>query len=71
MELRTDTDRIDWLEQHQLAVYKVIQVRRERKTTTWLGYDEIVDVLGWTVEGRSDEAPSIREAIDFAIDNAG
>ena len=67
--MRTDTERLDWLEKNQTSLFRVIWVRRVPTTTPDNRYEEVVDFLGWSTENRSDECASVREAIDAAMDN--
>ena len=38
-------------------------------TTTDLAYEEYDEFLGWSCGSRSDELPTVREAIDAAMDD--
>lgn len=63
----TDKQRLDWLEQNEESVYRVIETRRVPTTRTEPAY-EFKDVfLGWSFGSRFDECQTIREAIDSAM----
>jgi hypothetical protein len=67
--LRTDTERLNWLEAGQKCLYRVITIGRKPTTTTEPPhYEEYSEFLGWCVEGRDDEMSTVREAIDAAMD---
>ena len=67
---RTDKERLDWLESTQRGLFRVITVNRKQLTTTNSPYSEDhYEFLGWCVEECGDEElPTVREAIDTAMD---
>jgi len=65
----TDTDRLDWLEKHKEGIVTVWETKRQYTTQTHPTI-EVKDIfLGWSTSGRTDELPTIREAIDAAIED--
>lgn len=64
----SDKMMLDWLQENRLSVLKVVKSRRIPNTLTTQGkivrdFDTKYEFLGWTLENRHDEAPTIREAI--------
>lgn len=66
--MRTDAERLDWLEAHNESLYRVTQAVRVPLTTTEPRYEEREQFLGWSVGSRTDELPTVRAAIDAAMD---
>lgn len=56
--MRTDTERLDWLTEHQESVIGIFFQRA----------DVNYEFLGWTTSRRHDECPTPRTAIDAAMD---
>ena len=63
-EYKRDAERLDSLEQMQQGVYPVTERVRVPTTTTELRYADEWRFVGWSVSGRLDELPTIRDAID-------
>ena len=63
-ECRRDAERLDSLEQMQQGVHPVTERVRVPTTTTEQRYVDEWRFIGWSVSGRLDELPTIRDAID-------
>lgn len=69
--MRTDTERLNWLEKNNENLYRVTQtVRVPTTNTVGLPYTFDEKFLGWSTGSRADEYPTVREAIDAAMDYA-
>jgi hypothetical protein len=63
-----DAERLDWLEQRQIGVYPVTQLVRDPCTTVdGPRYIERQEHVGWTANTNLQDSPTIREAIDAAM----
>ena len=66
---RTDTERLDWLQETTLTLYHVTEtVFVPRTDGTNRNSTKIVNV-GWSLSSRTDECNNIRRAIDAGMDN--
>lgn len=71
MDNRTDTERLDWLEENKQCLF-VITINKSRSVRTAEGgvaTEEYTDVLGWSVGNDPMEWDSPRRAIDEAMDS--
>jgi len=66
--MRTDKERLDWLETQQVSLYAVTIGIRVPTTTPDPGYETQYKFVGWSTGSRLDEAETVREAIDAAMD---
>lgn len=70
MPQRTDTARLDWLQDSGRTLYRVVETERVPLTTPDPPhYEEREKFLGWSVDTRFDEELDIRKAIDAGMDN--
>jgi hypothetical protein len=66
--MRTDTERLDWLEARELPLY-IVTAQQRRYLTTHDGGSYLETVFeGWCVDNHAGEYPTPRQAIDAAMD---
>jgi hypothetical protein len=71
METRTDTERLDWLEENKQCLFVItIKKRRGIEHPESIRTEEYTEVLGWSVGNDPMEWDSPRRAIDEAMDSS-
>ena len=65
----TDTQRIDWLQENNQTVWMAYHSEKRMTTETELRYEKVTVFDGWAVLEECDPKPTVREAIDEAINH--
>ena len=63
----TDTERLDWLQRNEDTVFRVVHSEIRPTTRSDKLRERIVVFEGWAVNDETDPRPTIREAIDAAM----
>jgi hypothetical protein len=66
----SDKKRLDWLQERSETVYRCTHQERRPTTDTYRHYETVQVFDGWAVLGDQEPKPTIREAIDAAIESA-